>query len=161
MTDGRQDAILRRSARLINAVLQLHKQGFQNLAIEAGLSASGFHWRLQLHAFSNIALDEYNETKIINPNLYELAVHSSGDMGNEYFGWRDSRNSTSHELAGLIRKRFPRLIAQARGDNFIYSGWLCRVVGRAEEGQLPIMYSDDGSNNTDKGPLSFTDAKRR
>lgn len=153
MTSELSNPIIRRSARLLNAVLQLHKQGFQNLVIVSGRSASGLHWRCELHAYHNVAVSDDGYIQTLEQGLYENALHSSGEQGYQYFEWKDAQSASARELAELIRERFPRLMRQCGGKNFEYSGWLCSVVGQAENGELPVMYSDYGSDRSNTGPL--------
>ena len=153
MTTYRQNMIVRRSARLLNAVLQLHKQGFQNLVIQTYVNSSGTAWRCELHSFSNVALGADGFMVVIDSSACEEAIHSSAETGNEYFSWTDAHSCNAFELAELIKTRFPLLIEQAHGENYEYSGWLCRVVGAAEAGQLPIMFSDHSSGNCTAGPI--------
>jgi hypothetical protein len=134
-------------------VLQLHKQGLQNLVIHSVLSPSGLHWRCELHAYSSVAVSGDGHIQTLEQGLYEDAIHTNGVSGNQYFGWDDAERASARELAALISRRFPRLIRQCEGVNYEYSGWLCRAVGRAENGELPVMYSDYGSGRPDTGPL--------
>lgn len=150
------DAIVRRSCRLLNAVLQLHKEGYQNLAIFPGESPSGMHWRCELHPYSNLAIE--NGRAIVIDHKHddrEDAHHSSGQTGHEYFGWTDCKTSSARELAKVIAERFPVLLEKSRGRNQEYSGWLVSAVGLAESGHLPIHYSDCGTENNSDRPGSF------
>jgi hypothetical protein len=74
-----EQQIIRRSTRLLAAVHELHKQGYQNLAIYTGMSSSGFHWRLQLCDFYDLTLCVGHLNEPIEPLQYELTLHSSGE----------------------------------------------------------------------------------
>jgi hypothetical protein len=132
--------IKRRSVRLLNAIHELHRQGYQNLACFCYMSSSGFHWRLELKHFTDLFIDECGEVKQIYNSTYEQTYHSSGQDGFDYFGWSDARKASAKELAELIKKRFPRLIQSCQGENFEYVGWFVYVIGQAEQERLPLFF---------------------
>lgn len=151
---GIQDQKLRRCCRVLAAVHELHKQGFQNLAIYPNISSS--NWTLELRPYHNIAKDEDgNFSSIVSKDL-EPAVYTSANSANHYFGWTDAASSTARELAAIMRERLPKLLARCEGNNFNYSGWLTYVIGEAEKGSLPIMSPasvDEISSTDDKSLL--------
>lgn len=51
-----REPAIRRSVRLLTAIHELHKQGFQNLAIYASIAPSGMHWRCQLAPGTGLGL---------------------------------------------------------------------------------------------------------
>ena len=153
MTANKHNSVVRRSSRLLNAILQLHKQGFQNLIIRTQMSSGNSAWRCELHAFKNVAMSADGSITVLDSGAYETASHSSEGAGNKYFGWSDAQSCNAFELAELIKKRFPLLMEQAQGENYKYSGWLCRVVGEAEAGDLPIMFVGDRLGNCTTGPI--------
>ena len=137
-----EQQIIRRSTRLLTAVHELHKQGYQNLAVYTGMSGSGAHWRLKLFNFYDLTVCN---TNIDEPNYvlnYEILYHSSGQTGNLYFGWEDTKTASARDLAEKIKERFPRLLNQCRAENFEYAGWFTYILGKAENGVLPVMYRD-------------------
>jgi len=133
--------IIRRSVRLLAAVHELHKQGYQDLAVYAGMSSSGFYWRCSLVPFDEI-LYQSGRLKIFTDHGLEQANHSSGESGNDYFGWGDAKQDNARELAEKIKRRFPRLMAKTRRPNYQYAGWFTEMLGMAEQGNLPVMYDD-------------------
>jgi len=137
-----EDKIIRRCTRLLAAIHELHKQGYQNLAVHTGKSSSGFHWRLSLLPFNDMYIDEHNNVNIAQSLNYEEVYHSSGQTGNEYFGWTDTAKFSARELAQTIKERFPRLLAYCKGTNFEYVGWYSYMLGEAEKDNLPVMYQD-------------------
>lgn len=137
-------SITRRSARLLNAVLQLHKEGYQDLAIFPGMSPSGLHWRCELHTYENLVI-ENGRVASLGIDCDDEAHHTNNQTGNEYFGWEDCQSATARDLAAKMLERFPALLSRCRRENHEYSGWLVSAVGLAEAGHLPIMISDDGS----------------
>jgi hypothetical protein len=152
-----ENAIIRRSVRLLAAIHELHKEGYQNLAVYVGMSGSGFHWRLSLFPFEYIYIDESNDiTSKPQPESRQV-YHSSGESGNQYFGWDDVANLNARDLAKVIKERFPQLIERCRGINFEYSGWLTYILGQAEQGYLPVMYRD--YYQASKGKIASTGDK--
>jgi hypothetical protein len=132
--------IKRRSLRLLNAIHELHRQGYQNLACYFYKSSSGMHWRLTLKQFDDLYEYTNGEIKQELENDAEIANHSSGQNGNDYFGWDDARNVNARELAELIKRRFPRLLARCKGSNFSYVGWFVYMLGEAECEKLPVFF---------------------
>jgi len=119
--------------RLLNAIHELHRQGFQNLACFFSKSPSGFHWRLTLKHFDDIYIEPSGDIKMLNRYDAEQTSHSSGQNGNDYFGWDDAKNSNAYQLSELIKRRFPRLLSSCKGDNFQYTGWFVYMLGQAEQ----------------------------
>lgn len=142
MVHSIQDPIVRRSARLLAAVLELHKQGYQDLAIHSGMSASGLHWRCSILPFSRIFY-EGGAIKIHIQRDDEIAHHTSGESGFHYFGWHDAKNDNAREIAKKIKLRFPELLSLCKRENEAMSGWLTYAVGHAERGNLPVMFADN------------------
>lgn len=133
--------ILRRSVRLLAAVHELHKQGYQDLSVYTGMASSGFYWRCLLVPHDEI-LYQSGRLKTFTDYGPDQANHSSGESGNEYFGWNDAKQDNARELAQKIKQRFPRLIAKTRRANYQYAGWFTEMLGMAEQGNLPVMYDD-------------------
>lgn len=136
------NSIIRRSVRLLTAIHELHKQGFQNLAIYCYMSPSGFHWRLELCLFSDLYILPNGDIKKNDNVKYESAKHSSGESGNIYFGWEDVKTATARELAEHIKNRFPRLCDEGQSINFAHVGWYTYMLGIAETGALPSYFRD-------------------
>lgn len=160
------DPLVRRSQRLLAMVHELHKQGYQELGVYPGMSPSGMHWRCAITPVSNLRLDS-SGLKLISDTERLVAHHSSGDSGNLYFGWQDSRNDSARELAEKFLRRFPMIAENAKRSNWPYAGWLTELIGRTERGELPVCYSDysnpRGYVGTTKGgrwPLPPIYAKR-
>lgn len=150
-----QEATIRRSIRLLTAVHELHKQGFQNLAIYTSMAPSGLHWRCQLIPLHHLAIKGDCVEVIADNGSYEPANHSSRDGGNLYFGWEDARSDTARELANKIKDRFPRLTASSEGRNYHYAGWFSEMLGIAETGALPVMWQEHYSSTP--GQIDSTD----
>jgi hypothetical protein len=149
-----EQQIIRRSTRLLAAVHELHKQGYQNLVVYSGMSSWGFHWRLQLFYFYDLTISNGHLEIPTEPLDYETNYHSSGQSGNLYFGWEDTTTVSARALAKKIKERFPRLINQCKAENFEYAGWFNYMLGEAENGILPVMYRDYYS--AEKGFIAST-----
>jgi hypothetical protein len=136
-----EDTLIRRCLRLLAAVHELHKQGYQDLAVYCLMAPSGTSWRCDLVPFDHIQWDGSGWMKIPETEV-ESACHSSGDVGNEYFGWRDAKSDTARALAEKIKIRFPRLMAKTKRLNLEYAGWFTYLLGVAEQGHIPIMAAE-------------------
>ncbi len=139
---------VRRSQRVLAMIHELHKQGYQRLAIFSGMAPSGLYWRCQVHPYDSIFRSPDNVLEVYASDEVEVAEYSSGESNN-YFGWTDATSDTARQLADKFVERFPRLATAGLGDCFPYSGWFNLMLGRSERGDLPVMYSDDGLDGTD------------
>ncbi|MBA6411768.1 hypothetical protein H2508_01425 [Parahaliea sp. F7430] len=139
---------VRRSQRVLAMVHELHKQGYQRLAIFSGMAPSGAYWRCQVLPYDSIFRSPDNVLKVYASDGVEVAEYSSGESNN-YFGWTDAKSDTARQLAGKFVERFPRLSTAGLGECFPYSGWFNLMLGRSERGDLPVMFSDDGLDGTD------------
>jgi len=135
-------------------VNELHKLGYQNLAVYTGMSSSGMHWRCYLTPFADFYINPVSYgVELVE---YDVNVHySSGEDGYDYFGWDDAKNDTARELAVKFIARFPRLVEQCQGNNFAYAGWFTYMLGVSETGALPVMYRDYYQNRS--GKIETTD----
>lgn len=134
--------ILRRSVRLLQAIHELHKQGYQNLAIYSGMSPSGMQWRCDLTPMSNLVITD-GRIEVIDTIAVRSLSHSSADTGNHYFGWEDATEDSARQLAERIKARAPDLLRNAEGKHFAYAGWYTYMLGQAEQGALPVMYQEN------------------
>lgn len=158
-THRSQQPIVRRSTRLLAAVHELHKQGFQDLAIYTSMAPSGVYWRCQLLPLHHLVIEGGCVDTIADSDSYEPAHYSSGSGGNLYFGWEDARSDSARTLAEKIKDRFPRLMEISAGSNYRYSGWYTEMLGVAERGALPVMWREHYS--TEPGQIASTDRKVR
>lgn len=142
-----ENAVMRRSVRLLAAVHELHKQGFQDLAVYARMGENKTDWCCDLLPFNQLILDQAKLEPVISRGLEE-ACHSSGTEGYLYFGWLDAQLDSARDLADKIRLRFPQLLERCKRPNYRYAGWYTYMLGLAEEGHLPVMqasYVSSGS----------------
>jgi hypothetical protein len=143
--------------RLLNAIHDLHRQGYQNLACYFSTSPSGFHWRLELKHFDDLYINLNGDIYDLHTYDAEQTLHSSGQNGNDYFGWDDAKNANAYQLAELIKRRFPRLLAQCKGSNFEYVGWFVYMLGQAELERLPVFFLE--YNDPQKGKIFSTESQ--
>jgi hypothetical protein len=71
-----------------------------------------------------------------------IARYTSGD-DNQYFGWTDAASDTARSLADKFVERFSSLAECGRGWDYVYVGWYQRMLGLAENGWIPFVFSDD------------------
>ena len=136
-----ENAIIRRCVRLLAAVHELHKQGYQDLVVNCYMAPSGMYWRCALLPFEHLQWNGNGWTEISGADI-ESASYSSGTEGNEYFAWTDAKTDTARELAEKIKERFPRLMEKVDRLNFQYAGWYTYMLGIAEQGHLPVMAAE-------------------
>ena len=139
---------VRRCQRVLAMVHELHKQGYQRLAIFSGIAPSGLSWCCQILPYDSMFRSPDNVLEVYASDEVEVAEYSSGESNN-YFGWTDATSDTARQLAGKFIERFPRLSTAGLGECFPYSGWFNLMLGRSEGGDLPVMFSDDGLDGTD------------
>jgi len=124
-------------------VHELHKLGYQRLAIFSGMAPSGLCWRCRMVPYDSIFKSPEGNLDIYGSDAGLVAEYSSGESNN-YFCWADAKSDSARQLAEKFLDRFPRLAEAGFGENFKYSGWLNLMLGRSESGDLPVMYSDSG-----------------
>ena len=131
--------------QVILMVHELHKLGYQRMRIAPGMSASGMHWRCAVTHLGNIqrthGAKACRDNGMANRPDGESAFYTSG-QGNEYFGWKDSKEDTPRQLADKFIARFPRLANLACGQDWAYAGWFVLMLGLAEKGFGPVAYAD-------------------
>jgi len=135
---------LRRSCRVLAMVHELHKMGYQHLAIYPGISPSGAYWRCEVLPFRDLFFSLSGGLECQENSVRKEASYTSGDS-NLYFGWDDATRDTARELAAKFLERFPDICAASNEIDFQYAGWLTFVIGESERGRLPVMYSDSTS----------------
>ncbi len=113
------------SRKLLLAVAELHRRGYENLRLRAGLSPSGCHWRYQLSP---------RDESVRGP---------SGSLTNQLnMNWGDNDDSTPEELAGAIMTRFPELVDAAKGEDSAYAAWLSEIIEESAPEGLFIEFWD-------------------
>jgi len=155
-----QDPDMRRCQRVLSMVLELHKRGYQNLAVFSGISPCGCHWRCGLMPFDWLMYEADGWLGCGQPDSVDYARYTSASS-NHYFGWEDAEQDTARQLADKFEDRFPELCRRVLGANYAYSGWLTYMVGMSERGSLPVMYQDYGEFEYDWIKSSGTTGGRR
>lgn len=122
--------------KVLDAVQVLHERGFQQVRILPGLSASGFHWRMEIGALlrdgwtAPYGLDAQNHERI----LVSSAVNFEID-GNRFDG-----TSTVEDFADFIAKKL-KLDSEFEDPNYV--AWYTKLLELVEaEDSLPIAYWD-------------------
>lgn len=134
-----QNAIIRRGARLLAMVHELHKTGYQHLRASPFRHYKSGHWVCQITCASNLECEASEATAHL-PFTHDASYalqYSSAD-GAHYFGWTDIEGKTARELAALFLQRFPSLAERSKGQDWTYAGWLTSILGIAESGKLPV-----------------------
>ncbi len=131
------DPATRRACRVLAMVHELHKAGYQQLRIGAGMSPAGTHWRCYITSADNIANDGW---QVLNEDG-EVVRYSTGDA-DHYFGFADGSGKSARELAVMFIDRFPELVRHSLGHDREYVGWYVAMLGAAERGRLPIFFAD-------------------
>ena len=115
----------RAERRLLFAVRELHRRGYERLRIRAGMAPSGMSWRCELVA----------------PTGERRPMYTSG-MQRQYFGWEDAESDDGSALADKVEQRFPALVASARGTDAAYARWYVQLLAKTV-GDVPVSYWDD------------------
>lgn len=128
--------------KLIQAMRELHKQGYQNLAGLFYMSASGAYWRAELHHFNNLYIDNEGYVRLRQNILSSKIIYSSGQTGDIYFGWEDAKDCSALALAELIKSRLSELIESTKGVNVSYTDWFKYMLALAEEYAFPVFFRE-------------------
>lgn len=72
----------------------------------------------------------------------DLSAHYTSGQENRYFDWPDAPGKSARQLAAMFVERFPKIAAAGVGRDYAYAGWYIEMLGTAENGELPIFYSD-------------------
>lgn len=129
------DPSIRRACRLLAMVHELHKAGYQRLRIAPGYSADGKEWRCLLTSADDVRSDGWI------PAESGYSASYSGKEGKKFFGWTDAGDDDARKLAAKFVERFPELSRASAGRDWAYAGWLASVLGQAENGRLPALFS--------------------
>lgn len=130
-----QDPATRRAVRLLAMVHELHKAGYQRLRIAPGYSADGKEWRCLLTSADNVRSEGWI------PAESGYSASYCAKEGKKYFGWSDAGDDDARKLAAKFVERLPELSRASAGRDWAYAGWLSSVLGQAENGRLPALFS--------------------
>ena len=106
---------------------ELHKAGYQRLRADTGMSPSGLHWRCRIF--------------VADRGDVEPALYTSADQ-TQYYRWTDADQDNARQLAAKFLARFPELCAAGQGLDFANAGWLTWILGKTENGELPVFFAD-------------------
>lgn len=126
-----QNQVLRRCTRVVAMVHELHKVGYQRIRAIPQESPNGMHWRCHITFASNVEPDGFTLKDYDIDRRGLVAAYSTGE-GAEYFGWNDAASLNARELAGLFLDRFPEILRNGQGRDWLYAGWLTDFLGRME-----------------------------
>ena len=127
--------MVRRGGRLLAMVHELHKAGYQHLRICAGMSPDGKEWRCRVLPASQVKIDGWSPAE----DTHQYNQYSS-NQGKQFFGWTDTESDDARTLARKFIERFPTTVRDAAGADWAYAGWFTDLLGRVENGELPVFY---------------------
>lgn len=128
-----ESAEIRRSARVLAMVHELHKTGRQKLRVCAGWSHDGSEWRCHITTSDNMKANGWT------PSDFSRCVeYRSGSPA--ILGWPDADGKDARWLAEAFIERHPEVSAASVGRDWAYLGWYSEILGRAEHGNLPAFY---------------------
>ncbi|MDD5580204.1 MAG: hypothetical protein PHY16_13100 [Methylobacter sp.] len=127
-------------------VHELHKAGYQRLRVCAGMSLDGKKWRCRVLPASQVKADGWSPAG--DGHQY------SSNQGKQFFGWTDTESDDARTLARKFIERFHAMVKNAAGADWAYAGWFTDLLGRVENGELPVFYQGfDLAPGTREAPL--------
>lgn len=127
-----------RGRRVLLAVRELHRLGYERLRIAPGLSPAGTAWRVAVVPAPETCAENGALTP---PGPLPEATYSTGD-GGRYFGWDDAAGDAPADLAAKFVARFPRVAAPGRGPDPAYRLWYEEMLAATAPMGLPYAYWD-------------------
>jgi hypothetical protein len=146
------DAKLRRCARMLRMVSELHKRGYQHLRVMPFLH-DGNLWRLAFGPrkdFSRLM------GLALVPATFDRAPQYSSASQSHAFGWKDAGSDDARELAAKMISRFPDLMQQCQDRDWAYVGWFAEMMGWVESGRLPYVNPMEPKTGLSEKPLTLT-----
>lgn len=133
-----QDA--RASRKVLVMVAELHLRGYQRLRILPYMAPSGMAWRCAIGPAALFSEDgfELDESGGLGVTTVSYASASVA----EYFNWTDAKYETASGLARLFIKRFPQIVAAAKGSDWTYAGWYVEMLGLTYPNRFPYAFAD-------------------
>lgn len=135
------DPTVRRCARVLRMVHELHRLGYQRLRIIPYFGPMQ-HWRCAV-THAGAVLTTHGAW---GPDGDGCAYYSDSAK-NEYFGWHDAKADTAAQLAAKFVERFPALTRQGTGRDWVYVGWFCELMTYADRGELPYLFLEFSGPN--------------
>lgn len=144
---------VRRAVRVLAMVGELHRRGYQRIRVMPFMSPSGNHWRCYIgpdRLFYRNHGAYLRDTDFSERQSETLSARYSSANENRYFGWTGSEDDDSRSLADKFLSRFIRIAGEGEGWNYTYAGWYQRLLGLADRGWLPVVFSDDSVSSLKK-----------
>lgn len=135
-------------------VAELHLRGYQRLRILPYIAPSGIAWRCAiapaaLFSEDGLRLDESGEFGVTTVTYTSASVA-------EYFNWSDAKYETPSGLARQFIKRFPQVVAPAKGSDWTYVGWFIEMLGLTYPSRFPYAFADwDGPEEWENRTTSW------
>jgi hypothetical protein len=129
---------IRRGRKVLRMVAELHVRGYQRLRIAPGMAPSGCYWRCSVAPVLNVLVSHGARLA----DFDGMVAHYSSGMENRYFDWQDSPGMSPSWLADRFIERFPRIVAEGKGRDWLYAGWLVEILHLTYPDVLPIAYAD-------------------
>lgn len=126
---------LRRYARVLSMVGELHKAGYQHIRVIPSVAPNGSFWRADITYAANL------DHEGLTPGDGKVVRYSTGD-GSQFFGWQDAASMNARQLADRFLTEFPEIAANGEGRDWAYTGWLMEVIAQAEQGEPVILLAD-------------------
>lgn len=137
VTRGLSNSVLH-CIRMLEMTHELHVLGYQRIRIFPYMAPSGCHWRIEWAPASafRLATDPPHVR-----SEREIVRYTSGN-GWAPFGWQGVTDLPVQAMAQQFVRQFPELARAGEGDDWLYAGWLTRLLGEARKGRLPYMLAD-------------------
>lgn len=147
-----QNSTLRRCTRVVAMVHELHKVGYQRIRAIPQESPNGMHWRCHVTFASNVEPDGFT-LKEFDIEDRGLVAHYVTGQGANYFGWKDAAKLSARELAVLFLERFPQIMQNGQGRDWLYAGWLTDFLGRMENADEMGLLTFEADYPLDPKPI--------
>ena len=129
--------------KLLQMVGLLHSRGYQRLRI----SPYGriMWWRCELFP-AELSNPDNGALALIEDKHFEISLAARFSSGNgcQPFDWNiDISGFSVERLADMFVERFPRLIEESMGSDWVYAGWYQDMLRLTSASVLPLAYSFD------------------
>jgi hypothetical protein len=141
MTEDQQ--LARRYRAVLLLVHELHLRGYQRLRAAPAMSGSGMYWRCYIAPATRFQ-GEHGARLVYDWSFDDplIASYSSSDE-DSYFGWTDvTHQTTPSGLARRFVERFPKIVEEGRGSDWLYAGWYVEMLHLTYPNRFPYAMSD-------------------
>jgi endonuclease/exonuclease/phosphatase family metal-dependent hydrolase len=136
--ENARDSVYFACRRLLDMVQVLHRQGYELLRINPGMSPSGCHWRCELVP-AVMTVQGHHSPDV--RDWVETAYYSSGQETN-YFEWADAVSDSPVELASKFVERFPEFSKACIGKDPEYVNWYSSMLEKTAPDGIIYAYAD-------------------